>query len=218
MRQKWTSRAARLESLDPTSFIFASETEPLPDSPPSPAPDAPKTIPAKTPVSKTQTERRRFERHSWGANSQVRKKGIPVNTPCKVTDISLGGFYVELMMPFPEETPLEVDLFWHDRKLTLDARVATSHPSISMRASFFGSSEAQYRLLQELIEEPSGKRRLAPPANVKSTVKPAEFARGLLDWFDRHDALSRDQFERLVQKQKPKNVSSASPAVNTGTC
>jgi hypothetical protein len=85
-----------------------------------------------------------------------------------------------------------------------------------MGVSFFGFSEGQYRLLQEIIEELSGKRQ-APPAKVMNTVNPAELARDLLDWFEQHDALSRDQFEQLVQKQKPKNVSSASPAVNTGT-
>ena len=207
---------ARLESLDPITFIFDSENELLPDASPLPVPDAPKPIPAKSAVNKTQTERRRFQRYAWGANSQVRKKGVPVNTPCKVSDISLGGCYIELMMPFPQETPIELDLFWHDRRLTIDARVATSHPAIGMGVSFFGFSEGQYRLLQEIIEELSGKRQV-PPAKVISTVNPAELARDLLDWFDRHDTLTRDPFEQLVQKQKPKNVSSASPGVNTGT-
>jgi hypothetical protein len=208
---------ARLDSLDPLSYIFDSESEPLPDSPPLPAPEGPKVIPAMSSVNKTQTERRRFQRYSWGANAQVRKKGVPVNTPCKVSDISLGGCYVELMMPFPQETPIELDLFWQDRKLTIDARVATSHAAIGMGASFFGFSETQFRLLQELIDELSGKRQPAQPAKAVSTVNPAELTRDLLDWFDKHNALSRAQFEQLVQKQKPKNVSSASPAVNTGT-
>lgn len=53
----------------------------------------------------------------------MRKKGVPVNTLCKVTDISLGGCYVELMMPFPEGTSIELDLSWQDRKQTIDARV-----------------------------------------------------------------------------------------------
>jgi hypothetical protein len=93
----------------------------------------------------------------------VRKKGVPVNTLCKVTDISLGGCYVELMMPFPEGTSIELALFWQDRKLTIDARVATSHPAIGMGLFFFGFSEEQYRLLQELIDVVSGKRQIASP-------------------------------------------------------
>jgi PilZ domain len=103
---------ARLESLDSLTFIFDSENGLLTDASPRPVPDAPKPIPASSPaINKTQTERRRFQRYAWGANSQVRKKGVPVNTPCKVSDISLGGCYVELMMPFPQETPVELDLF-----------------------------------------------------------------------------------------------------------
>ena len=207
---------ACLESLDPISFIFDSETESPLDASTLLVPEAPKAIPVMSAINKTQTERRRYQRYAWEANSQVRKKGVPVNTPCKVSDISLGGCYVELMMPFPQETPIELDLLWRDRRLTIDARVATSHPAIGMGVSFFGFSEGQYRLLQELIEELSGKRQ-APPAKVMNTVNPAELARDLLDWFEQHDALSRSQFEHLVQKQKPKNVSSASPAVNTGT-
>ena len=208
---------ARLESLDPITFIFDSEAESPLGASILPVPEAPKAIPAMSAINKTQTERRRFQRYAWGANAQVRKKGVPVNTPCKVSDISLGGCYVELMMPFPEATPIEVDLFWRDRKLTIDARVATSHPTIGMGVSFFGFAEAQFRLLQELIDELSGKRQPAPPTKVMRTVNPAELTRDLLDWFDKHDALSRAQFEQLMQKQKPKNVSSASLTVNTGT-
>jgi hypothetical protein len=93
---------AGLESLDPITFIFDSETELLPDVPPQSAPGAPKPVPTEVAAVKTPTERRRYERYAWGANAQVRKKGVPVNPLCKVTDISLGGCYVELMMPFPE--------------------------------------------------------------------------------------------------------------------
>jgi hypothetical protein len=209
---------ARLESLDPISFIFDSENELLSDPLHLSVPEAPKPISVKNvAISRTQTERRRYERYSWGANAQVRKKGVPANTLCKVTDISLGGCYIELMMPFPEGTPIELDLFWQDRKLTLDARVATSHPAIGMGVSFFGFAEDQYRLLQQLIENLSGKHT-TPPTEAVNSVNPAALTQELFDWFDQHNVLSRDQFEQLVQKQKPKNVSSASPAMNTGTC
>ena len=212
---------AGLESLDPISFIFDAES--LAELPaPAVAERAvgvATPIPAAAKSTAPQPERRRHQRYAWGANAQVRKKGIPVNTPCKVSDISLGGCYVELMMPFPEGTPLELDLFWHDRRISLDARVATSHAAIGMGVSFFGFSEVQYRLLQELIEELSGKAR--PPAHAATkppvTVNPALLAQDLLDWFEAHDALSREQFQNLIQKQKPKNVSSASLTITTGT-
>ena len=210
---------AGLESLDPISFIFDAENAELPTpAVPATAVNTIAPLPASTKLSEPRSERRRHQRYAWGANAQIRKKGIPVNTPCKVSDISLGGCYVELMMPFPEGTPLELDLFWNSRRISLDARVATSHPAIGMGVSFLGFSEDQYRLLQQLIEELSGKREPAPaPTKLPVTVNPAALTQDLLDWFDLHDALSREQFEKLVQKQKPKNVSSASPAVNTGT-
>lgn len=210
---------AGLESLDPISFIFDAENAELPTpAVPATAVNTIAPLPASTKLSEPRSERRRHQRYAWGANAQIRKEGIPVNTPCKVSDISLGGCYVELMMPFPEGTPLELDLFWNSRRISLDARVATSHPAIGMGVSFLGFSEDQYRLLQQLIEELSGKREPAPlPTKLPVTVNPAALTQDLLDWFDLHDALSREQFEKLVQKQKPKTVSSASPAVNTGT-
>lgn len=208
---------ARLDSLDPISFIFDSETEPLPDAPPQSTPNALKAIPAAAVAVKAPTERRRYERYAWGANAQVRKKGVPVNTLCKVTDISLGGCYVELMMPFPEGTSIELDLFWQDRKLTIEARVATTHPAIGMGLFFFGFSEEQYRLLRELIDFVSGKCHAQPAIKTTSAVNPAALTQDLFDWFERHTTLSREQFEELVQKQKPKNVSSASPALISGT-
>ena len=178
------------------------------------------THPSRSPLAPLPSTKRKSSAAAFsgtpGERTRRFAKGVPANTPCKVSDISLGGCYVELMMPFPQETPVELDLFWHDRRLTIDARVATSHPAIGMGVSFFGFSEDQYRLLQEIIEELSGKRQ-APPAKVMNTVNPAELTRDLLDWFEQHDALSRSQFEQFVQKQKPKNVSSASPAVSTGT-
>jgi len=208
---------AGLKSLDPLTFIFDSETA-APVLPAPPVGEPPTTrLSAATTINRTQTERRRYQRYAWGANAQVRKKGVPVNTPCKVTDISLGGCYAELMMPFPEGTSVELDLFWQERRLTIDARVATSHPAIGMGISFIGFSQEQFRLLEELIEDLSGKRPSAPPAKSASTVNPAALAQDLLDWFEHHETLSRSQFEQLVQKQKPKTVSSASSAVNTGT-
>jgi hypothetical protein len=53
---------ARLESLDPITFIFDSETELLPDVPPQSAPGAPKPVPTEVAPVKTPTERRRYER------------------------------------------------------------------------------------------------------------------------------------------------------------
>jgi PilZ domain len=211
---------AGLESLDPITFIFDAETSPELPSPPSEtnAVTLMTALPARAKTSEPQSERRLHQRYAWGANAQVRKKGIPVNTPCKVSDISLGGCYVELMMPFPEGTSMELDLFWSNRKISLDARVATSHPAIGMGVSFFGFSEEQYRSVQQLIEELSGKPQPTPAATKSPVaVNPALLTQDLLDWFDLHDLLSREQFEKLVQKQKPKSIPSASPAASTGT-
>lgn len=207
---------AGLESLDPISFIFDQliPAEPLQVSA-SPQQAAP--LPVNKPSS-AHSERRRFQRYAWGANAQVRKQGIPINTPCKVTDISLGGCYVEMMSPFPEGTAVELEMFWKERTIVIDARVATSHPAIGMGVAFFGFSQEQFHILQELIESVSGKKAsIAPPTEKRPTaVNPAQLTQDLLDWFDVHQSLSREQFEDLVQKQKPKNVSSAS-AANTGT-
>jgi hypothetical protein len=50
-----------------------------------------------------------------------------------------------------------------------------------------------------------------------SAVNPTALTQAMFDWFERHTTWSREQFEQLVQTQKPKNVSSASTAVLSGT-
>ena len=213
------SGRAGLESLDPINFIFEKEvgTESKANPTPQAANPASMLPPTNKNSSAQSSERRLHPRYSWGANAQVRKKGIPANTPCRVTDISLGGCYVEMMMPFPEGTAVELDLFWQQKKFMLDARVATSHPSIGMGIAFFGFSAEQFHLLQQLIEEISCNKHPAASSISNSSLNPAILAQDILQWFEQHETLSRTQFESMLQKQKPKSVTSTPAAANTGT-
>jgi hypothetical protein len=167
-RVQWASDANRIKEwrigvrcLEPGKYIWGvAPKEWAPDtfevgSASQPVPAAPSpTLPAAT--QEPPRERRRFARHACRLEAQVTTEGaygaVVVNG--KITDISLGGCYVEMLAPLPEETPVEVTFTAGQAPLHLSAKVCTAQHGFGMGLAFTGMSPDDFEAL----------RQFAPPA------------------------------------------------------
>ncbi|MGB6477064.1 MAG: PilZ domain-containing protein [Candidatus Sulfotelmatobacter sp.] len=90
------------------------------------------------------TARLRFEagnrrdkaRYSCRLGAQVYRTGIPVPNHCCLTDLSAGGCYLEVSLPFSKGTSVEIVVHTHEIKLSLRGTVQASHPGFGMGIAF----------------------------------------------------------------------------------
>jgi len=72
--------------------------------------------------------RRSQQRYSCRLGSQVYRTGISVPHHCCLTDLSSGGCYLEVSLPFPMGTSVEITVRTQDLKVELAGTVQASHP------------------------------------------------------------------------------------------
>lgn len=100
-------------------------------------------------------ERRLFGRRSCRLEAHVSVPGSLVRLPGKVTDISLGGCYVEMLAPLPLATPVELVLTTGDIVLRVSGKVKSSQTGLGMGVAFAFFGPGEFEKL----------RRIAPPAS-----------------------------------------------------
>jgi PilZ domain len=98
-------------------------------------------------------ERRQFVRHACRMAAQVGLQDGSLRMPATVTDISLGGCYVELLSPLPVDTFVDISVSPGDTTLQLSGRVRSSQMNFGMGVSFTGMRPQDFEVL----------RKLAPP-------------------------------------------------------
>jgi hypothetical protein len=99
-------------------------------------------------------ERRQFARHPCQIQVQVTLVGDSAGVSGRITDISLGGCYIEMFSPFPVDAEVRLALKLEESTPDLSARVRASQTGCGMGVSFTAMSAENFELL----------RHLAPPA------------------------------------------------------
>lgn len=147
----------------------------------------------------------------------VEKDDPPV--PCQLTDLSLGGCYLDLTSPFPVSTRVMLSMSAAGVNLQIDGVVRVMHPEHGMGIEFTqrtpGHREKLQRflslltenrsLLPELFVEPDGwEPESASP--VKTASKPDEDD-ALLGLFRHQPELPADSFMAELRKQRGMAVS-----------
>jgi len=85
----------------------------------------------------TDSPNRRAEaRHSCRIGAEVYRTGTSVPNHCCLTDLSAGGCYLELQMPFAQGSSVEILVRTYEMKLRLRGTVQTSHPGYGMGVVF----------------------------------------------------------------------------------
>jgi len=73
-------------------------------------------------------------------------------SPCKLTDLSLGGCYVETDSPFPEQALVDLCLKAEDMEIHADGVVRIMHPGSGMGLEFPSRTEEQRETVSKFIE------------------------------------------------------------------
>lgn len=80
--------------------------------------------------------RRTQARYACRLGAEVYRTGTSVPNHCCLTDLSSGGCYLEVPLPFPQGSSVEILVRTHEMKLRLRGLVQASHPSFGMGVAF----------------------------------------------------------------------------------
>jgi hypothetical protein len=134
-------------------------------------------LPHAAPPQPAGQERRQFPRHACRIEAQVTPQGHSSFLPGKVTDIALGGCYVEMLTPLPVETSIELVFGQEDTTLRVTGMVRSSQMGFGMGVMFTGMSPENFEKLRHLIfsTEPSAapsKANAPAPAEAPPAPRP----------------------------------------------
>lgn len=104
-------------------------------------------------------ERRYFARRPCRIEAEVRLQGETSGLSARITDISVSGCYLEMLIPLPAESNIEVLFKPGEAPVKARAKVRTSQMGLGMGVSFMDMSPEDF---QELL-------RFAPPARYESS-------------------------------------------------
>jgi hypothetical protein len=132
--------------------------QPLWDVPlPEPAPDP--FIPAKI------ADRRRFPRFECKASVEAHlESGAPIRG--NLVDISLGGCYIEMMIPLPVSTQLNLVIWLNRGKLATPGLVTSSHAGFGVGVKFIGMGKPEREMLEQYLAEQAA---LSRPAGARAS-------------------------------------------------
>jgi hypothetical protein len=110
------------------------------------AQDSAKTSHADADNRRTQT------RYACRLSAEVYRQDTSVPHRCCLTDLSSGGCYLEVALPFPKGSPLEIVVRTYEMKLRLRGTVLTTHPGYGMGVAFELNGEEEQANLKELTD------------------------------------------------------------------
>jgi len=132
---------------------------------------------------------------------------------CKLTDLSLGGCYVETESPFPERSGIVLCLKAEDMEVQADGLVRVMHPGFGMGiefasrtaderaqvARFIGFLTSRPGTLPELLITP---RALTAGDDYPEGPAKEELDDPLLELLRSHESLSQEEFLQQLRKQR----------------
>jgi CheY-like chemotaxis protein len=96
--------------------------------------------------------RRDKVRYACRLGAQVFRTGIAVPNHCCLTDLSAGGCYLEVSLPFSKGTSVEIVVHTHEIKLRLRGTVQASHPGFGMGIGFELNTKEERDPVQKLTD------------------------------------------------------------------
>lgn len=124
--------------------------------------------PSSPPVPWTGRDRRLLPRIACRLEAEVSVVGESSRLPAKVTDICLGGCYLEMLSPLPLDSAIVVTIHLASGAIEAHGRVCSMHPGMGMGVSFTGMSRFDLKKLREFVPPPLG---ATEPAFSKSPAR-----------------------------------------------
>jgi len=164
-------------------------------------------------------ERRHDPRYTCEGSVELRESGCDVRTFASITDISLGGCYIEAQATYPVGTLLHLKLQANRFKIETKASVRVNYPYLGMGVAFIDMSEENHAHLKQLLcslAQPcaimgpgiaSAYPTAGPLEEVPAVSNPEAAIRALLEYFETRQMLMREDFLRILRaSQSPKTT------------
>jgi c-di-GMP-binding flagellar brake protein YcgR len=144
---------------------------------------------------------------------------------CRLTDLSLGGCYLEIVAPFPARTRVVLSMRVHELELRADGVVRVVHPDAGMGIEFTQATPEQRQHVERFIEmlrnnrggppdllvEPEGLEPDAP--EVVSSPILSDHDDPLLDLFRTKSNVPVESFLRELRKQRHSQTADSSEII-----
>ena len=135
---------------------------------------------------------------------------------CRLTDLSLGGCYLESNAPFPVSTRVLLSMRVADLTMQAEGIIRVMHPEIGMGIEFTRTTPEQRQqvekfiqalmdsrgVLPDLMVEPDGMEADAPKTSVSPAEPDEELEDPLLELFRTRPGLPADAFLGELRKQR----------------
>ena len=151
---------------------------------------------------------------TWiGENSKERPAETSDAVPdCKLTDLSLGGCYIETASPFPERTRVTLILRADKVEFKADGTVRVMHPARGMGVEFAAHTSEQRKQREDFISFLTSRPGVQPEllvapqelgsADEKNYQGSDDVDDALLDLLRNHEAFSEEMFLQALQSQR----------------
>ena len=96
--------------------------------------------------------RRTQTRYNCRIGAEVYRTGTSVPNHCCLTDLSSGGCYLEVSLPFPQGSSVEILVRTYELKLRLRGTVQASHPGYGMGVAFELKTKEEQANVRKLTE------------------------------------------------------------------
>lgn len=153
---------------------------------------------------------------------EIEKDDPPVR--CKLTDLSLGGCYLEANTPFPVRTRLVLSMGVADLRIEAEGIVRVMHPEVGMGVEFTQKTTQQRAHVEKFIQILTGGNEILPYLMVEpeglevgeplSTGPGDELEDPLLDLFRKKSELTTEAFRIELRRQRRSGAAPAEPAIS----
>lgn len=96
--------------------------------------------------------RRTQKRYACRLGAEVYRTGTSVPNHCCLTDLSSGGCYLEVPLPFPINSSVEILVRTYEMKLRLRGQVLASHPGYGMGVAFEVKTKEELETVKKLTD------------------------------------------------------------------
>ena len=154
-----------------------------------------------------QDERRKIPRYAVNADSEVEEPRVRAKINGRMTDLGLGGCYVDAIMTFPVDTAVHMRMTREDLKFEADAKVIFSKPGLGMGLAFTELTATHRRYLTEWVDELSGTERIVAPPTRSTPLDDEEAGersdqvalQQLIKVLLQRDVITQSEFEQVLR-------------------
>ena len=150
----------------------------------------------------TGPERRQFARHPCRIESRLSVEGSSAGLTGKITDISLGGCYVETLSPLPSETSVRLSFELDGAVLEPTGKVCSTQIGMGMGIAFTSMTPAEFEALRKFAPP------MAPPADSAShfAATSSEALDAVVRLLLRKGVLKSSELSEELEKVKSRRV------------